>query len=114
MSDAADSDKSRPAPTAAFFASATADGWYQPTDNARGPWAVDASHAGPPAGALGREFEARRPDAQLTRVTVELGRPLPMAGFRIDTEVAHAGRTVTTAEAKVIDAQDRICARATA
>ena len=55
--------------------------WFEPTDHARGPWDVDACHAGPPTGLLARAMERALPDVRLTRITVDLAKPVPMAGF---------------------------------
>jgi hypothetical protein len=58
-----------------------------------------------------RAVEALVPTQQLTRVTVELIRPIPMAGFRVQGDVRHLGRSVTHTEAEIFD-EDRIYARA--
>ena len=58
--------------------------WFTPTDHCRGPWDADACHAGPPTGLLVRAMERAVPDVRLARVTVDLTKPIPMAGFRID------------------------------
>jgi len=87
-------------------------GWYRPTDHTRGPWDPEACHAGPPTGAIARELELRGPDLPLRRLTVDLLRPIPFAGFRIRTETVHGGRTVATTSAELVDEDDRVCARA--
>ena len=75
--------------TAAFF---TIDGeWFRPTDYCRGPWDPNACHAGPPTGLLARASEQLVPDQQLVRLTVDLTRPIPHAGFRIDAAVDPQG-----------------------
>ncbi len=86
--------------------------WYRPTSHARGPWDPEACHGGPPAGAIAREMELAVPGAPLRRLTVDLLRPVPFAGFRIRTEVVHGGRTVSSTAAELVDAKDRVCARA--
>lgn len=89
------------APVAAFF---TRDGeWFRPTDYCRGPWDPDACHAGPPTGLLARASEQLVPDQQLVRLTVDLTRPIPHSGFRIDASVTRAGRTVTTTEMTIVN-----------
>ncbi len=40
---------------------------------------------------------------RLARISVELGRPVPMAGFRIETEVVRAGRTAGSSRATIVD-----------
>jgi hypothetical protein len=77
--------------------------WFTPTDHCRGPWDPDACHAGPPTGLLVRAIERAVPDVRLARVTVELAKPIPMAGFHIDAEVTRSGKTVTGTRAAIID-----------
>ena len=68
--------------------------WFTPTDHCRGPWDADACHAGPPTGLLVRAIERALPDVRLARITVDLAKPIPMAGFHIDVEVTRSGKTV--------------------
>jgi len=72
---------------------------YSPTDHCRGPWSVDHCHAGPPTGLLARAMELALPQQRLTRITVELTRPIPFNGFSVTAKVLREGRTVSTAEA---------------
>lgn len=96
--------------TDSFF---TVDGdWFRPTDHCRGPWDVNACHAGPPTGLLARALEQLLPEQRLTRITVDLHRPIPFAGFRIEAQIGRAGRTVSSSEARLLDDQGRICAAA--
>lgn len=81
--------------------------WIRPTDLCRGPWDPHACHAGPPAGMFARASEALVPDQRLTRLTVDLVRPIPHAGFRIDGEISRAGRTVSTTALTLFDATGR-------
>ena len=105
--------------TESFFTSAARpDGteWFSPTDHARGPWDADACHGGPPTGLLVRALEHALPAMRLARIAVDLGRPLPMAGFTIVTEVTRAGRVADLDPAAepgllVADAPDRELAR---
>lgn len=78
--------------------------WFRPTGHCRGPWDADACHAGPPTGLLARASERLLPDQQLVRLTVELVRPIPHAGFGIEATVARRGRTVSTTELAIVDA----------
>jgi len=81
--------------------------WLRPTDACRGPWDEDACHAGPPTGMLVRAAERLVPHQQFVRITVDLIRPVPHAGFRIAGEVVRGGRTVSTTLLTMIDADDR-------
>ena len=96
--------------TDAYFT--TSDGlWFQPTGYARGPWDADSCHAGPPTALLVRSLERLVPNERLARITVELMRPIPMAGFRVQAEIRRPGRSVTFSEAEILD-YDRVYARA--
>jgi hypothetical protein len=77
--------------------------WFVPTDHCRGPWDPHACHAGPPTGLLVRAMERAVPDVRLARITVELAKPVPMAGFHIETMVTRSGRTVAGTSAAIID-----------
>ena len=86
----------------------TIDGdWFRPTEHARGPWDPTACHAGPPTGLLARASEQLLPDQQLVRLTVDLTRPIPYVGFRIDASVTRKGRTVSTSEMTIVDLDGR-------
>ena len=86
--------------------------WFIPTTHTRGPWNVDHCHAGPPTGLIARALELALPDHRLTRLTVNLTKPIPFAGFRIDASITREGRIVALAEARLIDRQDTVCATA--
>jgi hypothetical protein len=77
--------------------------WFRPTGHCRGPWDSNACHAGPPTGLMARESERLVPDQQLVRLTVDLTRPIPHAGFRIEGRVTRAGRTVSTTEMTIVN-----------
>ena len=103
------------APDTFFTVSLLDDGgeWFIPTSHSRGPWSPDACHAGPPTALLARAVEQLLPNAQLTRLTVDLGRTIPFDGFRIDARVVRAGRSVSTTEAVLLDADGKERIRAT-
>lgn len=94
----------------AYFTTTDGD-HFVPTDHARGPWAPDACHAGPPTALLVRAMERVVTHQRLVRITVELMRPVPMAGFRVQAEIRRPGRSVTLTEAEIFD-DERIYARA--
>jgi len=82
-----------------------------------GPWAVEACHAGPPTAALARAFEQfclqHHIDKQLLRMTVNLLRPVPMSGFRIEVSAEKLGRSSAYLAAKLFDRDNKVCALAT-
>jgi len=95
----------------AFF-SIDGNGWFLGNDGARGPWSADACHAGPVTGLLARALEREIPDMQLVRITANYLRPIPMAGFRIESETTRTGRATAAAAARLIDTAGKTCATA--
>lgn len=95
--------------TKSFFTSADGE-WFEPTEYSRGPWHIDHCHAGPPSGLAARAMERLLPEQRLTRLTINLIRPVPHAGFRVAAELTRKGRSVSTAEGAIIDAQGVVCA----
>ncbi|MEX2278507.1 MAG: thioesterase family protein [Acidimicrobiia bacterium] len=82
----------------------TDDGvWFRGTGYVRGPWDLNSCHAGPPAGLMARALENLVPDKALTRMSIEIARPIPMAGFRVETEIRREGRAVTLTTARILD-----------
>jgi hypothetical protein len=97
-----------------FFTVDAAGEWFTGTDLARGPWDPEACHAGPPTALLARAAERAVPGQRLTRLAVDLERPVPMAGFRIETVVARAGRVTSSTELRIVDGDGRVAVRARA
>lgn len=81
-------------------------------DAARGPWSAEACHAGPVTGVIARALEPVAPEQQLVRLSISFVRPVPVAGFRISTEIVRAGRAATTSTAVLIDLNGKLCAKA--
>ena len=88
--------------------------WYLGNDGARGPWTADGCHGGPAAAAVARTAELAVPDKQISRLTLDLFRPVPVSGFRVQAEVGRNGRRVATVALTVLDRSDRACATASA
>ena len=76
---------------------------FVPTDLARGPWDPEACHAGPPTGLMARALERALPELRLARISVDLGRPVPMAGFTVHAEVVRAGRATGNSRVAIVD-----------
>jgi len=88
--------------SAAFFIKHPSnESCFTPTDHTRGPWSEHHCHAGPPTGLLARALEQVLPEQRLTRITVELTRPIPFAELFVTAKVLSQGRTVSTAEAQL-------------
>jgi hypothetical protein len=85
--------------------------WFEPTAWSRGPWDKDACHGGPPTALLVRAMEGLVTGQRLARISVELMRPIPTVGFRVQAEVRRPGRSVTFTEAEIFD-EERVYVRA--
>ena len=99
--------------TNAFFTSVD-NQWFEPTSHTRGPWDVNACHAGPPTGLLARAAELALPDKRLVRITVDLIRPIPFSGFSVSANVTRSGKTVSTCSAQIRDGNGKLMANASA
>src|SRR5690606_2300150 len=87
------------------------DDWFA-TDLSRGPWSPDAQHGGAPCGLVVHLAESVFGDGwQLSRLTLDLLRPVPLGRLRASVETT-TGRS--TARALVsVHADEREVARAT-
>lgn len=96
----------------AFFRT-SADGAFVGNDPARGPWSPDHCHAGPVTALITRAAETEvGPDKMLTRLTVDLLRPLPLTGLRVAAETTRHTKTLATTRVTVHDLDDSLCATA--
>lgn len=84
----------------------TEDGvFFKPTDYCRGPWHAEHCHAGPPSGLAARAMERLSAEQRLVRLTINLIRPVPLSGFRVQAQLTRKGRSVSTAEGIFIDTE---------
>jgi len=86
------------------------DRWFSPTQHTRGPWDESHCHAGPPTGLIARAAEQLLPQQQLVRLTVNLQRPIPFAGFNVTAELLKQGRMVSGSQVTVTDSEGKVCA----
>lgn len=107
MADTADDNSYFPAPERRTIDGAEVE-WFTPNEFARGPWDPDACHGGPPTALLVRAMERAVPAMRLVRVTVDLAKPVPMAGFSIATEVTRSGRSVAATAVTLRDGDGRV------
>jgi hypothetical protein len=77
---------------------------FLPTAAAGGPWADGFQHGGPPAGLLARTVEtfAGEPDMLVSRLTVDLLRPVPMQPLTPTARTVRAGRRIHVVEAALL------------
>lgn len=101
------------------------DAFFVPLDDNRfastmhtgGPWDPTLQHAGPPSALLARAVERTPspwPAAVITRVTVDLLGPVPVAPLRVTAGVLRSGRSVELVQAELAADDGRVAARATA
>lgn len=78
-------------------------GSFLPTELARGPWTPTALHGGTVAALVARTIERCSPEGgqQLTRLTLELLRPVPMARLQVTAFLVRPGRKVQLVDAVV-------------
>jgi hypothetical protein len=75
-----------------------------PTVLARGPWDPSALHGGPVAALLADMIEELPDDGVqwfVTRLTVELERPVPMEPLALEAQITRPGRKVSVLEATI-------------
>ncbi len=90
------------------------DGKYRPTLWARGPWDPSTLHGGAPAALLAHALEAERRDPALwiTRLTIDLMRPIrTAAAFTMRTQIVREGKRILLADAMLFD-DEKLVARA--
>ena len=91
------------------------DGVVRATGYSRGPWSPDALHGGPVAALLAGEAEAALgPSTPVSRLTIDLERPVPLADLRVTSRIVRPGRKVQVAEVELHAIDGTRLARATA
>lgn len=96
------------------FFSQNSDGVFVGNDPARGPWSADHCHAGPVTGLAARAAEiAVGAEKMLCRLTLDILRPLPLAGLRVAAETTRHTRTLATTQITVHDLDNTLCALGT-
>ncbi len=97
-----------------------ADGRYEPTEHASGPWDPGALHGGAPAALITAAFERAEPGAELpiARLGFEFLRPIPFTPLKLSTRVVRAGKRVQELAAELTafgsDGGEQLICRASA
>ena len=100
----------------AFYIREAADR-FTATELTRGPWDAGAQHGGPPSALVGHLIESHpgaRADMRVTRLTVELLRPVPIAPLNVTRRSVHSGRSVEVVEVTLTPDDGKPVLRATA
>jgi hypothetical protein len=86
------------------------------TDNTVGPWSSAHQHAGPPSALVGRALEAALgPDFFISRVAIDIPRPVPVERLTVEVGEVTGGRRVKRAAAVLRAGEDLVIeARCTA
>lgn len=82
---------------------------FRATINTRGPWSSDFQHGGPPTALIARAFEGLVPGFMITRLTVELIRPVPLALMTVEAEVVRGGRKVSWLGGRLLADGKEVC-----
>lgn len=87
------------------------NGCFVPTPKAGSPWADDLVHGGPPAGLLARAIERFVPDPELhvTRLTIDLFRPVPKQPLEVTVRSIREGRRIHVVEAALLTGGIEVC-----
>ncbi|HEY7147365.1 MAG TPA: thioesterase family protein [Streptosporangiaceae bacterium] len=89
-------------------------GTYVATAATAGPWSPQAQHGGPPSALAARAIESHEPDPRqrLSRVTVDILRPVPVGKVSLRVRTVRPGRRVALLEAVMeADGQEVLHAR---
>jgi hypothetical protein len=91
------------------------DGRFASTEHTAGPWDPGLQHAGPPSALLARAIEQLpQPWAgAVTRMSLDILGPVPVAEVAVSTTVLRTGRSVELVSAE-LSAAGRVAVRATA
>jgi hypothetical protein len=82
---------------------------FVPTEFSRGPWDPQHLHGGAPAALMTGALEALAgPDRSVSRIAVELMRPVPMEPLALSTSVIRGGRKVSIFEATLSVASSNV------
>jgi hypothetical protein len=98
----------------AFYVS-LGDGRFRSTEHTGGPWDPTLQHGGPPSALLARAIETEPAPwpAVVTRMSVDILGPVPVAEVSLRTAVLRSGRSVELLQADLA-AGGRVAVRATA
>ncbi|HZL48238.1 MAG TPA: thioesterase family protein [Solirubrobacteraceae bacterium] len=89
----------------------SADGRFEPTEHAPGPWDPRALHGGAPAALIARAFERLEPGAHLpiARLGFEFLKPIPLAPLTLNTTIVRDGRRVQELAAELRAGEELVC-----
>ena len=82
------------------------EGMFVATAATAGPWSPHAQHGGPPSALAARAMELHEPDEgqRLSRVAVDILRPVPVGKISVRVQTVRPGRRVTLLSA-VLEAE---------
>lgn len=75
---------------------------FSPTPSTIGPWGPDSQHGAPPSALLGRAIERSHGEGkQVTRITFDILKPVPLEPLDVTTRVLRPGKKVELVEASL-------------
>jgi hypothetical protein len=82
------------------FYEAAGEGTFISTPATAGPWDAASQHAGPPSALLARAFERHEPveGQRLSRISVDILGPVPVAPLTLRVRTVRPGRLITLVE----------------
>jgi hypothetical protein len=82
------------------FFEAAGPGRFWATTASAGPWSPDSQHGGPPSALAARELERHEPDEhmRLSRVAIDILRPVPVGELTARTRTLRPGKRVALLE----------------
>lgn len=84
---------------------------FIPTELSGGPWSSKHLHGGPPTGLLAQVMEAAADSSamRLSRLTVDLLRPVPRAPLRVSVKMVRAGRRLQLLAGSIFADDVEVC-----
>jgi hypothetical protein len=80
------------------------EGLFEATKWTRGPWNPEHQHAGPPSALVAGQLAAMWSDAfRVVRVSIEIPRPVPIGGLRLERSLRRDGSMVKVATGRLFD-----------
>lgn len=84
---------------------------FRPSPAAGSPWADGLMHGGPPAALLARAIERHvaDPAMHVSRLTIDLFRPVPMTPLQVTARSVRAGKRIHAVEASLLAGGVEVC-----
>lgn len=82
---------------------------FEGTHWTRGPWSPEHQHGGPPSALVGGRLEEMAGDEfRVSRIAVEITRPVPIGKLRLERSIRRDGRTVKALVGQLFDEDSKL------